>query len=89
MISYVHGVLLWMIIQIVMISLLILHLIVIDRFHDRWMAIDSILVIMYDTQACIFGTVILLMDKSLLVKSYSNCLSLSSMLGESIFCSNP
>ena len=48
---------------------------------------DSILVIMYDTQACTFGTVILFMNKSLSMRSYSNCLSLSSMPGESDFSS--
>ena len=48
---------------------------------------DSILVIIYDTQACTFGTVILFMNNSLPMRSYSNRLSLSSMLDESVFSS--
>ena len=40
---------------------------------------------MYDTQACTFGTVVLLMDKSLSMRSYRNRLSLFSMLGRSVF----
>ena len=48
---------------------------------------DFILVIMYDTQACTFGTVILFKYTSLSTRSYSNRLSLSSMLGESFLSS--
>ena len=87
MITNVHSVLLWMTIWIVVISSLIVHLIVIGRF--LWTMDDnSILVIIYDTQACTFGTIILLMKKSLLMRPYNNCLSSSGMLGESVFCSN-
>ena len=46
---------------------------------------DFILVTKYDTQACTFGTSILLMNKSLLLRSYSNLLSLLIMFGESVF----
>ena len=46
---------------------------------------DSILVIMYDTQACMSGTVILFMNKSLLMRPYNKCLSSSGILGESVF----
>ena len=49
---------------------------------------DSILVIMYDTQACISGTVISHMNKSLSMRLYNNRLSLSGMLGELVFSSN-
>ena len=48
---------------------------------------DSILVIMYDTQACTSGAVISRMNKSLSIRLYSNHLSLSDMLGESVFSS--
>ena len=49
---------------------------------------DSILVIMYDNQACTSGTVISRMNKSLSMRPYNNRLSLSVMLGESSFRSN-
>ena len=49
---------------------------------------DSILVIMYDIQACTSVTPILCKNKSLLIRPYDNCLSLSDMLGESVFSSN-
>ena len=44
----------------------------------------SILVIMYDVQPCTFSTVILFMNNSLLMRPYSNHISLSSMLDESV-----
>ena len=56
-----------------------------NRLFSWQMDGDSILVIMYDTQACTFGMVILFLNKSLLMRLYSNRLSLSSMLGESFF----
>ena len=49
---------------------------------------NFILVIMYDTQACTSGTVISGMNKSLSTRLYKNRLSLSEMLGESVFSSN-
>ena len=48
---------------------------------------DSIFVIMYDVQPYTFGTVILLMNNSLLIRLYSKRLSLSSMLDEPVFSS--
>ena len=48
----------------------------------------SILVIMYDTQACTSSTVISCMNKSLSLRLYNNRLFLSDMLGESVFSSN-
>ena len=56
-----------------------------NRMFSWQMDGNSILVIMYDTQACTSGTVILLMNNSPPMRSYSNRLSLSSMLGESFF----
>ena len=55
-----------------------------NRLYSWRMDGDFILVIKYDIQACTFGTVILFMDKNFLIRSYSNCLSLSSMLDESV-----
>ena len=49
---------------------------------------DSILVIMYDTQACMSGTVVLCTDKSLSMKLDNNRLSLFDMLGESVLSMN-
>ena len=49
---------------------------------------NSILVIMYDTQACMSGLVMLLVNKSLLMRRYSNRISLSDILGESAFSLN-
>ena len=49
---------------------------------------DSILVIMYDTQAYTSGTVISHMNKSLSMRQCINRLSLSDMLGESVFSLN-
>ena len=49
---------------------------------------DSILVIMYDTQACTSGTIISRMNKCLTMRLYNNRLSLFDMLGESVFSSN-
>ena len=49
---------------------------------------NYILVIVYDTQSYMFGAVISCMNKSLPIKLYNNRLSLSDMLGESVFISN-
>ena len=46
---------------------------------------NSVLVIMYDTQACTSGLVISLMNKSLLMRLYNNRIPLSNMLGDSVF----
>ena len=59
------------------------------KWSFSWQRVGvSILVIMYDTQACTSGIVISGMNKSFSMKLYNNSLSLSDMLGKSVFSSN-
>ena len=46
---------------------------------------NSILMTMYDTQSCTSGVVTSGINKSCLIRRYNNRLSLSDMLGESVF----
>ena len=51
----------------------------------KWQRVgNSILVIMYDIQACTSGAEIAHMNKSLSIRLYNNCISLSNMLGKSV-----